>query len=177
MHTTVSRLIGMLVVSLAMGCAEIPPESVAASRQLEKNVEILRQNNMLLLDEWYNLSLDYWTDKVGQEGPDKILKKAEQQGITVDLNRDYRDLVQQVLKEYRRNFLAKLNDSYQSYRDAINADYQLTINGSQKLTNLLQSVVTVDAERAALIEAVSSELKVNDEIKKVQSELEALFGS
>ena len=176
MQTTVSRLIGILVVSLAMGCAEIPPESVAASRQLEQNVEILRQNNMLLLDEWYNLSVDYWTDKVGQEGADRILEKAEQQGITFDSNQDYRDLVQQVLKEYRRNFLAKLNDSYQSYRDAINADYQLTINGSQKLTNLLQSVVTVDAERAALIRAISSELKINDEIKKVQSELDALLG-
>jgi hypothetical protein len=177
MNLSLLRLAGFLVVSLAMGCAEVPPESVAASRQLEKNVEILRQNNLLLLDEWYNLSVDYWTEKVGQEGPDKILEKAKQQGITVDLTKDYRDLVQQVLKEYRKNFLAKLNDSYQSYRDAINADYQLTMNGNRKLTNLLQSVVTVDAERAALIESVGSELKVNDEIEKVQSELDALLGS
>lgn len=170
------RIMMCFIISLGLGCATVPPESVTVSRQLEKNLSILRQNNILLLDEWYKLSVDYWTEKVAQEGPDKILEKAKEQGISIDLTTDYRDLVQQVFQEYRKNFLEELNGSYQSYRDGINEDYFLTIDGAQKLTNLLQSVVKADAARAALVESVSSKLKIRDGIENIQSQLQSAIG-
>lgn len=168
-----SWIMGFLLVSLTFGCATVPQESVAVSRQIEKNLETLRQNNLILLDEWYNLSIDYWTDKVGEHGPDKIIEKAKAAGIPINLEKDYGDLVQQILKEYRNNFLAKLNQSYKTYRDGISEDYSITINGAQKLTIFLQSVVRVNEERAKLIESLSSELEVKDSIKNVQSQLQS----
>lgn len=176
MRKNMVQIMMCFVMSLGLGCATVPPESVTVSQQLEKNLNILRQNNILLLDEWYKLSVDYWTEKVAQEGPDKILDKAKEQGISVDLTTDYRDLVQQVLQAYRKNFLEQLNGSYQAYRDGINEDYSLTITGAQKLTNLLQSVVKVDAARAALVESISSELHIRDGIEKIQPRLQSPVG-
>ena len=176
MHNIILRSMVFLVISLGLGCATVPIESVSASRQLEENLETLRQNNLLLLNAWYNLSVDYWTDKVGREGPDKILAAAKKNGSSIDLTKDYGELVQKVLEEYRKNFLATLNTSYQTYHDAINEDYAITINGVQKLTNLLQSIVKVNAERTALIESIRSELQVRDGITKVQSQLQSPSG-
>jgi len=174
MRTGLYRAVAVVCLAAVVGCAEVPPESVTASEQLGKNLEILRENNLRVLDEWYNLSVDYWTEKVGREGPDKILQKARADGITFNPDEDYRDLVEQVLKQYRAQFLGPLDAAYRSYRDSINADYALTMNGNARLTALLRSVVKVDAERAALLGSIATELKVKDDLGRIRDKLEKI---
>ena len=152
------RMFLFVVALFSYGCATVPPEAVTAARQLEKNLEIIKQNNLAVLDSWYKVSVDYWTEKVGQEGVEKIVSEAKAQDPTIDLNKDYVGLVQQVLKEYRENFLIPLSESYQSYRDGILNDFSVTINTSQKLGNLLESVARVTEERRAVLQSLKDEL-------------------
>lgn len=158
----------LIWVMILSGCATVPPETVIASRQIENNIETIRENNIVLLDQWYELSVDYWTEKVATQGADKILEKAKKEGIAFDMTKDYNDLVQQVLLEYRKNFLAELHTAYQDYRDKIQNDYEITLQSSQKLTALLDSVVKVEANRSSLLGSMESEIGIKDDIKKIQ---------
>ena len=58
--------------------------------------------------------------------------------------------------------------------DEINANYRLTLESNGKLTNLLQSAVKLDAERADLIGSISSQLEINDEIEEIHTRLRSL---
>lgn len=163
-------LLLLLVVTLA-GCASVPPESVLLSQQVEKNLKTLKANNLTLLKAWRDLSIDYWSEKVARDGPDIILEKARKAGQSIDLTKDYRDLVAAVMNQYRNNFLNKIEDVYTQYVDKINKDFDQTEDAQRQLSALLQSIVKLNAERDRIFRTATKELGIDDTVTKLQQEL------
>lgn len=160
----------LLVVTLA-ACASVPQESVLLSQQVENNLKILKSNNMALLKAWRDLSIDYWTERIARDGPDKILDKARKAGQAIDLTKDYRDLVAAVMNQYRNNFLNKIDDVYIQYVDKINKDFDQTEDAQRHLSTLLQSVVQLNAERDRIFRTAAKELGIDDSVSKIQQEI------
>jgi hypothetical protein len=164
------RVIWCLCILLT-GCATIPPESVWLSIQVEKNLDTLKANNLILLRAWRDLSIDYWTEQVARRGPEIILAKARERGIRVDLNTDYPDLVARVMDQYKSNFLSKIDDLYISYRDKIIADFDTTGEAARQMTALLRSAVRLDAERERALQSALGTLGVDNAILNLSTEL------
>jgi hypothetical protein len=165
----------LLLAPLLAACATVPPESVLLSQQVERNLQVLKANNLSLLNAWRDLSLDYWTDKVARNGPDIILQKARAEGKAFDLTKDYEDLVKAVLDQYRANFVNKIDAAYANYLRQSNSDYAQTQDAVRRLTALLQSVAKLDAERQQVFLSAAKDLQLDDSASKVQGELKDAF--
>lgn len=167
------KLLGLSLIAVVglNACATVPPESVLLSQQVEKNLKTLKANNLAVLRAWRDLSMDYWSEKVAREGPDIIIDKARKSGTSIDLTKDYRDLVAAVMNQYKVNFMTKIEDAYLQYVTKINNDYDQTEDAQRHLSALLQSVVKLDAERDRIFRAAVKELGVDDSVAKVQQDL------
>ena len=120
---------------------------------------------------WRDLSVDYWSEKVAREGPDLIIEMAKKKGISIDLTKDYRDLVAQVMNQFKVNFMTKIEDAYLQYATKIEKDFDQTEDAQRHLSALLQSVVKLDAERDRIFRATAKELGIDESIAKVQQDL------
>lgn len=140
-----------LTLGLVAGCVQIPTEAILASRQIEKNLDIMEENALMVADEWHELSVDYWREAVGREGPKKMIEKLEAGGGTFDPSADYEDLVRVILREYQNNFLSRLNEAHVEYRDQIRDDFAITRDAVRKIGDLLEANAKLQQQQRALL--------------------------
>lgn len=166
-----------LTLGFVAGCVQIPTEAILASRQIEKNLDIMEENALMVANEWHELSVDYWREIVGRKGPKKMIEKLIAAGGTFTPSDDYEDLVRAILREYEKNFLTRLNEAQINYRDQIRDDFAITRDAVRKIGDLLEANAKLQQQQLALLNNAKSTIaEKNPEVTKVFDELKGLFG-
>lgn len=157
-------------------CARLPFSKVLTeAARMEKNLEIIKANSVMTINAWRDLSLDYWTEKVARDGPEVILRKARAKGISVDISKDYQDLVVQVMSQYKSNFLPKINDQHAKLVEKVDKDFRAIIEGVHGITYSVRSAADITDVEEHAVETAQPSVMPDQSIVKVTRGLKAEF--
>lgn len=170
-----------VLLFLLTGCARFPVQSVELANALQTEGERMHRLNLALFNNMFNTKKkDIERFVQGKYAPEMINNFKQKAVPGTDFKADFQEMVQAIIPEInarKDSLLNALETQKEKLTDKLNTDYKVFENAALALRKLLESVIKINKEKAALFDTVKQLSKNAIDLISVESAIDTFIYS